>query len=158
MQICVVLYISLAVLYTTNQFVFPIFKPCFHRLDRLSSIFPSIWGQKGGKNGGLMQEILFSHEPWDSSQSAFLNEWHSRFFSGMTVHEETFLSKAFSRSMRPSKIIPYYYRAVGRTDTDDVTIATLVTSNRFSVFAQLVENYKGLENQYFPSVFHVNLT
>jgi hypothetical protein len=157
-QICIVLYIGLAVLYTTNQLIFPVFWPCFHRLGRLSSVFPSVWKQKGGENGNLMQEIIFSHEPRES-QFSFLNEVQSIIPSRMAVHEETLLSKAFSRSMRPSKIIPYYYRAVARIDPDDITITTLVTGSRFSVFAQLVENYKGLEDfNLLPSVSCVNLT
>jgi len=59
------------------------------------------------------------------------------------IDEELFLSKAFSRSMRPSKIIPYFYRASGHFDHDDITIATLITSNRFQVFKRLVQRYKG---------------
>ena len=57
--------------------------------------------------------------------------------------EDLFLSKAFAQSMRPSKIVPFFYRASGEFDKEDITLTTLVTSNRFKVFAQLVENYRG---------------
>ncbi|KAH7927477.1 glycosyltransferase family 49 protein, partial [Leucogyrophana mollusca] len=57
--------------------------------------------------------------------------------------EELFLSKAFSQSLHPSKIIPYYYRATGAFEDDDITVTTLVTSNRFKVFAELVQRYQG---------------
>ncbi|TRM69143.1 glycosyltransferase family 49 protein [Schizophyllum amplum] len=57
--------------------------------------------------------------------------------------EDLFLSKAFSTSMRPSKIIPYFYRASDRPAANDVTITTLITSNRFHVFSRLVERYRG---------------
>ncbi|KAJ7668542.1 glycosyltransferase family 49 protein [Mycena polygramma] len=59
------------------------------------------------------------------------------------MSEELFLSKAFASSMHPSKIVPYFYRASGVFDKEDITITTLVTSNRFQVFARLVERYPG---------------
>jgi hypothetical protein len=57
---------------------------------------------------------------------------------------DLFLSKALSSSMRPSRTIPYFYRANGTFDPDDITITTLITSNRFQVFRRLVERYQGL--------------
>ncbi|CCM04638.1 uncharacterized protein FIBRA_06822 [Fibroporia radiculosa] len=59
------------------------------------------------------------------------------------IRETTFLSKAFSGAMHPTRIIPFYYRATGYADESDVTITTLVTANRFKVFRQLVERYQG---------------
>lgn len=58
--------------------------------------------------------------------------------------EETLLSKAFSQSLHPTRIIPYFYKAKTDVEQDDVTITTLVTSNRFSVLKQLVERYQGM--------------
>lgn len=59
------------------------------------------------------------------------------------VDEKTMLSKTFASSMRPSNVIPYFYRASGTFKRDDITITTLVTSNRFEVLARLVKKYKG---------------
>jgi hypothetical protein len=59
------------------------------------------------------------------------------------VDETTVLSKAFATSMRPSNVMPYFYRARGSFDGDDITITTLITSNRFNVFVRLVEKYRG---------------
>jgi hypothetical protein len=59
------------------------------------------------------------------------------------MSEDLFLSKAFAQSMSPSKIIPFFYRAAGEFDKEDITLTTLVTSNRFKVFSQLVESYQG---------------
>ncbi|KAF8178587.1 glycosyltransferase family 49 protein [Mycena galopus ATCC 62051] len=59
------------------------------------------------------------------------------------MSEDLFLSKAFAGSMRPSKIVPFFYRATGVFDKEDITITTLVTSNRFQVFARLVDRYPG---------------
>ncbi|KAG0144718.1 hypothetical protein CROQUDRAFT_46963 [Cronartium quercuum f. sp. fusiforme G11] len=63
-------------------------------------------------------------------------------------HEDFFYSKAFSDSLGPNKVIPYFYRAKGplndgKFDQDEVTINTLVTSNRFKVFSKLVDHYQG---------------
>jgi len=65
-----------------------------------------------------------------------------------SITEDFFLSKAFSDSLGPSKIVPFFYKAVGpdlsgNLDPKDISITTLVTSNRFKVFAKLVENYQG---------------
>ncbi|KAI0374565.1 hypothetical protein BV20DRAFT_961774 [Pilatotrama ljubarskyi] len=62
---------------------------------------------------------------------------------GYAVREETMLSKAFSEAMHPTRIIPFYFKATGSVHPDDVTITTLVTSNRFRVLKQLVERYRG---------------
>ncbi|THH33298.1 hypothetical protein EUX98_g918 [Antrodiella citrinella] len=63
--------------------------------------------------------------------------------STVSLSQDTLLSKAFSQSLHPTRIIPYFYRATGKFDDDDVTITTLVTSNRFKVLKQLVERYRG---------------
>lgn len=53
------------------------------------------------------------------------------------------LSRAFPRLMHPSRIIPFYYRATGDFENDDITITTLISSDRFLVFRNLVRRYKG---------------
>jgi len=63
--------------------------------------------------------------------------------SPSVMSEDLFLSKVFAQSMHPSKIIPFFYRASDEFDKEDITITTLVTSNRFKVFSQLVESYQG---------------
>ncbi|GAA5978472.1 hypothetical protein JCM11641_007958 [Rhodosporidiobolus odoratus] len=64
-----------------------------------------------------------------------------------TISEDHFLSLSFGSSLQPSKVIPYYYRATDPDRLDfnkeDITITTLVTSNRFTVFERLVERYQG---------------
>ncbi|EJD08397.1 uncharacterized protein FOMMEDRAFT_74587 [Fomitiporia mediterranea MF3/22] len=62
-----------------------------------------------------------------------------------------FLNKAFAVSQEHLAfgdtsnldVIPYYYRASKSHKKEDITIATLVTRNRFAVFKQLVERYRG---------------
>ncbi|KAI0313020.1 glycosyl-transferase for dystroglycan-domain-containing protein [Amylostereum chailletii] len=45
--------------------------------------------------------------------------------------------------MQPMKIIPFFYKASSDIQYDDVTITTLVTSNRFDVLKKLAERYEG---------------
>ena len=63
--------------------------------------------------------------------------------SAPSLFQDTLISKAFSQSLHPTRIIPYFYRASGVFEQDDVTITTLVTSNRFRILKQLVERYRG---------------
>lgn len=67
--------------------------------------------------------------------------------SPLVTTEDHFLSLSFSSALQPSKVIPYYYRATGMDEVDfekeDITITTLITSNRFKVFERLVERYQG---------------
>lgn len=60
-----------------------------------------------------------------------------------SIPEDLVLSKVFSDAMGPSKVIPYYFRASEIFDQEDVTIATLVTHNRFPVLSRLATKYKG---------------
>ena len=46
--------------------------------------------------------------------------------------------------MHPSRIIPYYYHASGNFENDDITVTTLISSDRFPVFRHLVRRYKGV--------------
>lgn len=65
----------------------------------------------------------------------------------VSIPEDHFLSLSFSAALQPSKVIPYYYRASAPDEPgfvkEDITITTLVTSNRFKVFQRLVERYRG---------------
>jgi hypothetical protein len=63
--------------------------------------------------------------------------------SSIQMTEDFFLSKAFGDSLQPSKVIPYYYRATNEIKKKDITITTLVTSDRFKVLAALVQKYRG---------------
>lgn len=54
-----------------------------------------------------------------------------------------FLNKEFANSMKPGRIIPFYYRAARESADKDITITTLVTGNRFQVFSRLVSTYQG---------------
>lgn len=88
-------------------------------------------------NAGLLDDKFY----WDTSKVALdLGMGHQ---GRVSMDEQLFLSKAFGVAMGPSRIIPFYYKATSEVDQEDITITTLITSNRFSVFARLVEHYQG---------------
>jgi len=72
--------------------------------------------------------------------------------------EELFMNKAFSQSLQPTNIVPFYYRSSKSSEKqpsyEDISIATLVTRNRFVVLAKLARKYQGthfpLSGQTFP--------
>ncbi|KAG5220580.1 glycosyltransferase family protein [Salix suchowensis] len=87
-------------------------------------------------NVGLLDDKFY----WDTSKAALdLGIGHE---GRVSMDEQLFLSKAFGVAMGPSRIIPFYYKATSEVDQEDITITTLITSNRFSVFARLVEHYQ----------------
>jgi glycosyltransferase-like protein LARGE len=112
-------------------------------------------GGGGGKNNNnykkpqvLIDGKLLAHRrqygfkgvDWDRDEMI----WHDDEFK---ISEDHFLSLSFGSSLQPSKVIPYYYRAqspdLPNFNSKDITITTLVTSNRFTVFERLVERYQG---------------
>jgi glycosyltransferase-like protein LARGE len=72
-------------------------------------------------------------------------DWSLDWFA---MSESLFLSKAFSGSMHPMKVFPYFYKASESFDEDDITVTTLVTPNRFGVLRKLALRYEGMTQAY----------
>lgn len=89
------------------------------------------------------EDLSFSEAPFFFPVTELVQRLDMDHAARTPVQEATLLSKAFAGALHPTRIIPYYYRASGAVDADDVTITTLVTRNRFKVFRQLVESYRG---------------
>ncbi|KAF7315177.1 hypothetical protein MIND_00032100 [Mycena indigotica] len=147
------LYTLAAVIHTTHFFIIaPLHSAVSSIVTHLSPHFLSL---------RLSRPILSRREnepvsPPIDTQALFKSDdlihWKSSDFSlqhgfghdsPVAMSESLFLSKAFANSMQPSKILPFFYRASGSFKDKDITITTLVTSNRFQVFGQLVEHYSG---------------
>ncbi|KAJ3975069.1 glycosyl-transferase for dystroglycan-domain-containing protein [Lentinula raphanica] len=143
-QTIVLIYAFFAILYTTHHLFLSPLRAC---LSMMLDLSPT-----GHPNSSSVSNILNSFKRpnyinsesqasahfWDlhttrSNQSSWLAE----------IQSELILSKAFANSMHPSKIVPFFYRASENIDTEDITVTTLITSNRFPVFARLVEQYRG---------------
>lgn len=158
-QVCaLVSFVSVSVLFTTNLlFVSPVSALISGLFDHLV-LRPSSWifSATNANRSRLFINVpkpthytlsekrrieppLFS---WTSSDVTLDHGLGLR--APVSVDRDMFLSKAFMNSMRPSNIKPYFYRAKGQFESDDVTITTLITSNRFEVFPRLVEKYQGL--------------
>lgn len=156
-RFCLLGYVLLAVVYTT-----------FHRILAISgsalSFFDSPWSHyawaerdytfKQSSDTGLSllvdisdalwpEDLSFSEAPFFFPVSELVRRLEMDHATRTPVQEATLLSKAFAGALHPTRIIPYYYRASSAVDADDVTITTLVTRNRFKVFRQLVERYRG---------------
>ncbi|KAL0078907.1 glycosyl-transferase for dystroglycan-domain-containing protein [Phycomyces blakesleeanus] len=59
------------------------------------------------------------------------------------MSEQFLMSKVFSDAMGPSDLKPYYFKAQKVPEQEDITMATLVTRNRFKVLSRLATHYKG---------------
>ena len=171
-QLCVFLYVLAAVIFTTCVYVLaPVSDFLWSRTRRIPSPSPTRYVsnnapvQRSSASFHDPQEMYLglselvgplgdSHwaDNWPSgytsSELLYLprTEGHSGRIlekNGFGIREETLLSKAFSEAMHPTRIIPFYFKSSNGVDLNDVTIATLVTNNRFKVFKQLVERYRG---------------
>lgn len=83
---------------------------------------------------------------WTSSGSG-----NTKLAPTFSMPASLFLSKAFQVSHEHLAylnkanfdVVPFLYRSSGDHDARDITITTLVTRNRFRVFKELVERYRG---------------
>ncbi|KAH9917541.1 uncharacterized protein B0H18DRAFT_1087043 [Fomitopsis serialis] len=166
-RLCFLGYVVLAVLYTTN---FYLLSPLLALSHSALSSSVSPWSQfsvsfedkplevasklGSSRETGLSLPVDFSDALWpeDISSSAepfifpiseLVHRLGMDHATRTSIHEATLLSKAFAGALHPTRVIPFYYRATGSAGADDVTITTLVTRNRFKVFRQLVERYRG---------------
>ncbi|KAI0719146.1 glycosyl-transferase for dystroglycan-domain-containing protein [Cerioporus squamosus] len=151
LHISIGLYVVVAVIHTTWLYLLLPLSRCSWRstnsgpaisyhADRLSqstgSNVPEI-------NLDLDLAVLLDDNHWADVSTSRVSARKIGRISGYGVNGETLMSKAFSEAMHPTRIIPFYFKASHPVDPDDVTITTLVTSNRFRVFKQLVERYRG---------------
>ncbi|KAJ7106032.1 glycosyltransferase family 49 protein [Mycena crocata] len=133
------LYLAAAVLYTSNFFFLSPLRSSLsvllaNRVPKLpawsTSSFNSLLSRRSDSSEFLSDPGILLEQPFEDE----VIYWRS---------SESVPFQAFSTSLRPSKIVPFFYRATGTFDKEDITITTLVTSNRFQVFARLVERYPG---------------
>lgn len=66
--------------------------------------------------------------------------------SAIALSESLYLSKSFSNSLHPMKIVPYFYKGYQAFDNDDITVTTLVTINRLHILEKLAARYQGLSH------------
>lgn len=142
-QTIALLYAFIAILYTTNYLLASPLRACFSLLFNLptSTTLPnsSVSSILHSLNKQNFRKPQVSPLFWDTKASRpSESSWPA------DIDNDLVLSKAFSSSMHPSKIVPFFYRASGELDAEDITITTLITSNRFPVFARLVERYQGV--------------
>lgn len=146
-QYSVLLYFLISVAYTTHFLLFAAYSgwtsllACTHYGHKLS-LGPL---RTKYSSSGFVHRLLAISSPTGSDNLIWPPSPHNP-ANRVSVSQETLLSKTFTQSLHPTKIIPYYYRASLNVDQNDVTITTLVTRNRFKVLKQLVERYQGMSS------------
>jgi hypothetical protein len=135
---CLYIYAILATIYTLGNLCFSLLRyQSFSRNRLLPSPPPRI-----------------TLPPSMTAQQAEEFLWSNFSLSGHSVAWNPILSRAFPRLMHPSRIIPHYYRATGRFENDDITVTTLISNDRFPVFLNLVQRYKGVLVPLFTLSIH----
>lgn len=90
----------------------------------------------------------FDQEPIIGMTESQLNEhavvWSNGPGAIQSLPENYVMTKVFSGALGPSNLTPYFYRAKEPFDKEDITMATLVTRNRFPVLSRLASNHKGM--------------
>jgi hypothetical protein len=158
LHLLVLFYVLTAVLYTTKLLLFSILFPGLSQLfngQLVTSLPWPVWHPFRASTASAVAQIAPAiNEPrkplgdviyWNSDDLAVNSRLREN--RSIPMSEDLFLSKTFAQSLQPSKIVPYFYRATGEFDPEDITITTLVTSNRFKVLAQLVSRYNGERRQ-----------
>ena len=119
---CFHAYAILAILYTLGSF-------CTSVLRYQPRLRPTRIAVPSNMTVQQAEELLWSNFSFPGHHS--LVTW------------DPILSRAFSRLAHPSRIIPYYYRATGVFENNDITITTLISNDRFPIFRHLVQRYRG---------------
>ncbi|TFK23936.1 hypothetical protein FA15DRAFT_743291 [Coprinopsis marcescibilis] len=146
----VVSYVGFSVLYTTRTI--------------FSSIYPTVASSHGPS---VNNPIRIAKETWEKDRSVTKLDYRISDDRLLDSHlaqpldilnaslptmteasrsissDDILFSKAFSTSMRPSHVVPYFYKASGPFAEDEVTITSIITSDRLDVFSRLVERYQG---------------
>ncbi|KIK69047.1 glycosyltransferase family 49 protein [Collybiopsis luxurians FD-317 M1] len=154
-QVIAIIYAFIAIVYTTIYFFASPSNYCLSLLLNFTTASLPDSSLHSFLSASRSQEHLKPH----ASQTPLASWSSSQAFWPTHVDNDLFLSKAFSNSLQPSKIFPFFYRASGKFDSDDITITTLITSNRLPVFARLVERYRGnntLQKGPISVTVHVN--
>lgn len=166
------LYICVSVFFTSSNVLSPILRssfvslplahPVFNHTERFfnktfgqcDSRIIKLLGLTGGIGSSRPEPAIAHFRKHKDDIIQWSDVGKSRAFQASketSISASLFLSKAFSVSeehlayMDTSNldIVPYYYKASKSPKKDDVTITTLVTRDRFLVFKELVEGYRG---------------
>ena len=155
LTICGLLFTAVSVVYTTNFIFFsPLSSLIAATFDWLA-LLPAPQPARDlnpASHAGFLASRSSGENKWTEPSGPMVSWISSRFTlqhglghdDAIPVNPGLLLSKGTASSMGPSNVIPYFYRAKGSFDADDITVTTLITSNRFKVFARLVEKYRGL--------------
>ncbi|KAH0829179.1 glycosyl-transferase for dystroglycan-domain-containing protein [Lanmaoa asiatica] len=138
-HILVIVYITCAIVYSS----YSLLRTAALRITRWFAPNPTS-ARDGVKLQNFKHALIPSNLPEEMLYwPATPNDEHDLQSGEVAMRESLFLSKAFSQSMQPCKIIPFYYKGSATFEDDDITITTLVTFSRFKVFGELAKRYRG---------------
>ena len=110
--------------------------------------------QQQSSSARVMGKILLNgHKDTAQDSSASTSIWSGR-FSVITendlnplqdVSDDLLYSKLFQYALKPSKIIPYFFRAEYKPTHTDITITTMITIERLHVLNNLVNRFLGTD-------------
>lgn len=88
----------------------------------------------------------FNHESQSlvSNEHNFKNIENSLYAEIPSILPDSFYSKLFQYALKPNKILPFYFRATHKPESDDISITTLITIERLSVLKDLADKYMSL--------------
>ncbi|ORE19486.1 hypothetical protein BCV71DRAFT_197378 [Rhizopus microsporus] len=134
-------YVVLSLIYAFHHY-FSIHSQ--HRSSLSSSASITINTTSDKKTWARKQEILHKLENIERQRERRPMMWSIKGGKSQHTLSHNFMSsKIFSSSMGLDHITPYYFKATKISNQEDITLATLVTRNRFAVLSRLATNYKG---------------
>lgn len=95
---------------------------------------------------------LHEARPMNANQSIIKQEIIYHSYLQEVMSNSVLQSKLSSTSMGSSNITPYYSKATSHFHNEDISISTIVTSDRFPIISRLASRYKGP----ISAVVHIN--
>ncbi|KAI8078874.1 glycosyl-transferase for dystroglycan-domain-containing protein [Halteromyces radiatus] len=129
-QVLVFIYAFISVIYTVKYF----YSSYHSQQDGIAPYYNHHEAQAQELQSTKNNDVITNNSEKDATVV-----WHG---SQSTMRETFIMSKIFADAMQPSQLTPYYYKAKTIKMTD-ITMATLVTRDRFPVLSRLASNYKG---------------
>ncbi|KAG0313539.1 hypothetical protein BGZ99_008824 [Dissophora globulifera] len=129
LRYAVVTYLSASVFFTVHHFFVQ-----YQDAQPLPPVRPKTMTEPGQGTFDV-ENIIYSQQimTWKTPQGHPEHE----------IEEDAVLHKIFTNTMQPSKVLPYYLKAIRDFDPESVTITTLITFDRYLIFSKLVTNYQG---------------
>ncbi|GAA5809378.1 hypothetical protein MFLAVUS_002786 [Mucor flavus] len=136
-------YVLISLIYTASKF-YNLTDASQTRAARRSVIEPSMMDSIHNRDTFFVAPISQSNiekDEEDELRKSLFRDYQLALAE--TTPDPVFQSKLFDGAMGPSDLKPFYFRASQQFPSEDITISTIVTSDRFPVLSRLASRYKG---------------